>query len=82
MDVRGPIERVESLSVLVHVHPLRHRRPRHLSFRSRLLHLRQQARQALRRCRSALAQQRRHLVVRVPLNFREEVRASEVLVLR
>lgn len=70
VDVRGPIERMDGVSLLVHVRALRDPGTLGVTFPAGLLHLRQQALQALRRRRSALAQQRRHAVVRLPLQVR------------
>ncbi|XP_042985650.1 basic leucine zipper 6-like [Carya illinoinensis] len=53
-DVRGPIECVDSVSVLVHVHPLRDRR-------------------------AAVTKQRRHPLLRVPVQVRQEVRVPDRL---
>ena len=70
VDVRGPLERVDGVSLLVHVRAVRDRCALGVAFPASLLHLRQQTLQALRRRRSALAQQLRHALLRLPLRVR------------
>lgn len=81
MDVRRPIHDLHGVSLLVRLHPPRHRRACDVSFLACLFQLRCQASAPLRcRC-AAVAQQRRSALLFVPLAVHQELWPSEVSLL-
>lgn len=82
VDVRGPIESMDGLPLLVLIPPPRRRRPDPIALRARLSHLRRQTQPALRRRRAIVTEHHRDHLLLLSLGFRKAVRPQEVPLLR